>query len=137
ASASSTKMWRGTAFIAASTTSSRMPSARSRSTILARVRVEVIPMPDSLSSRVTIVAPPIADFASTREPLRDGRQFVAVRQIDLQRRERRVALIDRVEIRAFARIGCAARGADPVHGFAARILADDDVLRLVPAAEPR
>src|SRR6185369_5488342 len=106
-------MWRGTAFIAASTTSSRMPSARNRSTILARVRVEVVPMPDSLSSRVTIFAPTIAYCASRRQPLHDRGQFVAVRQVDLQRRERGITLIDRVEIRAFARIGCGARGADP------------------------
>jgi len=45
ASASSTKMCRGTAFIAASTISSRMPSARSRSIMRARVRSDVMPIP--------------------------------------------------------------------------------------------
>ena len=57
-------MCRGTAFIAASTTSSRMPCSRRRSTIRVRVRADVMPMPDSLaaegSHRLSRPGPPQA-----------------------------------------------------------------------------
>ena len=57
ASASSTKMWRGTAVSAASTTSSRIPCSRRRSTIRARVRADVMPIP---VRRVSSPSVPIA-----------------------------------------------------------------------------
>ena len=140
ASASSTKMCRGTAFIAASTTSSRMPCSRSRSTIRARVRAEVMPMPDIPSSSPSV---PIARASvgpvsvSAPSHARDARHLVAIGEIDLQRRHRRVARLDRVEIGAFAGVRRGAGRADPVDGLAARALRADHVLRLVPPPEPR
>ena len=65
ASASSTKMWRGVVFIASSTSSSRIPSARSRSTMRLRVRVDVIPIPAILSPSVPI-APPLEFYFIAR-----------------------------------------------------------------------
>mgnify|MGYP003694665733 CR=1 FL=1 len=100
-----------------------MPSARNRSTMRLRVRVDVMPIPDIFSAERPHRAPSLilvrlmcASHAPTRCHL------VVVRKVDLQRRHRRVALLDRVEVGAFARIRGGAGGADPVDGLAARIL---------------
>src|SRR5437879_4620278 len=139
ASASSTKMWRGTALIAASTISSRIPSTRSRSTIRARVRSDVIPMPVCVGPRVPIARVPIAANAggSTLEPHADIRHLIAIGEIDLQRGHRHEALLDRMKIGAVTGIGSGTCGTDPIHGLPARALGADHVFGAMPAPEPR
>src|SRR5690348_13170095 len=137
ASASSTKMWRGTAFIAESTASSRMPSVRSRSIIRARVRSDVMPLPLVPllpAPGAAIIGRPVL---SGIEPRADAAHLLAIGEVDLQRRHRNPAVLDGVEIGPLARVGRRARGADPVDRFAARALHAHDVLGLVPASEPR
>src|SRR6476620_9490037 len=131
-------MWRGIAFIAESTSSSRMPSMRRRSTIRARVRSDVMPLPLSPPPAVPIGGIPsaIVSAGSSLEPCRHAAHLVAIGQVDLQRRDRHVVTLDGMKIRAFARIGRFPCGADPVHRLSARTLHPDDVLGLVPAAQP-
>src|SRR5215831_13860788 len=126
-------MWRGTLPIAASTASSFTPCSRTRSTIRARVRVEVMPMPSKLPPAALIGAARRSD----REPLAHPRKLRMVGEVDLQRRHRDVALLDRVEIGPLARVGGRSRRAHPVARLAARRLHLDDRLGLVPLAEPR
>src|SRR5215471_1095316 len=125
-------MCRGTAAIAASTVSSLTPNSRTRSIMRARVRVEVMPMPLNLSP-VELIG---SRRLSWREPLRDARQLAVVREVDLKRRYRNVALIDRVKVGPVAGIRGGPRGAHPVAGLPARRDGLDHRLRLVPASEP-
>ncbi len=67
---------------------------------------------------------------------RIARDLVRVRQVDLQRRDRHAVRRDRVEIGARPGVLRRARGADPVHHLAARILDLHDALGLVTLAEP-
>src|SRR6476620_11319986 len=122
------------AFIAESTSSSRMPSARRRSTMRARVRSDVMPLPLIRPAPPSV---PIARIPSTIEPCRDTCHLVPIGQIDLQRRDRYVMAPDRMEIGAFAGIRSRARRTDPVHRLTARTLHPDHVLGLVAASQPR
>src|SRR6516225_2724549 len=124
-------MCRGTVAIAASTVSSLTPSSRTRSIMRARVRVEVMPMPLNLSPVELIGSAQL----SRREPLRHARQLAMMREVDLKRRYRNVALIDGVKVGAIAGIRGRPRGADPVAGLPARRDGLDHRLRLVPAPE--
>src|SRR5215813_6594233 len=122
-------MCRGTAAIAASTVSSLTPNSRTRSTIRARVRVEVMPMPLNLSPTELI------ELAATSlsQPLRHARQLRMMSEIDLQRRHRRIALLDGVKVGAVAGVGSRTRRADPIAGLASRRHGLDHGFRLVPA----
>src|SRR5215471_6506069 len=108
-------MCRGTAAIAASTVSSLTPNSRTRSIMRARVRVEVMPMPLNLSPVELIGSVRL----SGREPLRDARQLAVMREVDLKRRHRNIALIDGVKVGAVACIGGRTRGTHPVAGLPA------------------
>src|SRR5512132_4548803 len=114
-----------------------MPSARSRSTMRARVRSDVMQMP--LVPAPRLPTPPIAPSCatSTLEPRRHAGHLVAIGQVDLQRRDRDIVAANCVKVRAFARIGGGTRCTHPVDGLAARALHADDVLGLVPAAKAR
>ena len=119
--------------IAASTTSSRMPCSRSRSTMRVRVRCDVMPMPDSLPRRHALTAAMPERVSRRRRPL----HLVAMGEIDLQRRDRDALARHRVEIGALAGVLRGAGRADPVDGLAARVRRLDHRLRLVPLAQAR
>src|SRR5438445_3374833 len=123
-------MWRGTAPIAESTVSSLMPCSRSRSTIRARVRADVMPMPPNFSPMAVI------DSHSSEQPASNARHFGVVSKVDLQWRHRDTTVLDGVEIGALAGIGSRACTANPIAGLAARRLRLDDRLGLVPLAKP-
>src|SRR5438552_2904626 len=123
-------MWRGTAPIAERTVSSLMPCSRSRSTIRARVRADVMPMPPNFSPMAVI------ESCSRGQPASNARHFGVMSKVDLKRSHRHTTVLHGVEIGALARIGSGARTADPVAGFAARRLRLDHRLGLVPLAKP-
>ena len=127
-------MWRGTAFIADSTTSSAMPCvAQPLDHARARARRRHA---DAVALRRRASPSPLPQCALSAIAMRPRHQL-AMREVDLQRRDRHVVGADRVEIGALARVGRLARRADPVHRLAARILRADHVLGLVPSPEAR
>src|SRR3982751_3533199 len=139
--------------MAASTDSSLMPCSRRRSTILARVRADVIPMPSNFSlpaiTRATVHRSrrqyelEVTGSESWRcadsscEPFGDARHFRVMGEIHLQRRQRHVALGHRMEVGTLPRVGRLAGGADPVACLSARRRGLDDRLGLVSLAEAR
>src|SRR5208337_4834290 len=105
-----------------------MPCSCSRCTNRSRVRAEVIPMPLRRGSSMKLLK---------RKPTLEFGQRHVPRQIDLQRRDGGKALRDRVKVRARSRILALARGSDPIHIAAARVLGAHDRFAAMARTEPR
>ncbi len=119
-----------------STSLSVMPCSRSRATSRSRVRADVMPMPLTLlwsftcaASAAHSVRPP------SHSPISVERRMA--RQVDLQRRDRHVAIGDGMEVRALARVRALAGRPHPVHRAAARIGRAQHGRRAMPVPEAR
>ena len=75
--------------------------------------------------------------AHLNDPVGDRADLLRVGEVDLERRDRHGAALERVEVGAGPRLARRARGPDPVHGLAARILSLHHWLRLVAPSQPR
>src|ERR1700678_553457 len=119
---------RGTLRMRSNTRGSAMPCSCSRCTQRARARAQVMPIPLKRGPSMKLLK---------LEPALELVQSRVARQIDLQRRDGRETVGNRMKIGARPGILAGAGGSHPIHVAASRVLGGDDRHGAMAAGEAR